>query len=353
MSPQSSHRPIIGILTADSTPFIGGIGRHVETLATGLRAAGDDVRILDLRSLPTFRFGRNIGTSLCMGRAVRRWIAENDIDVLNVHCGPGGVLPWNPVWNGVPVVCTANHTYLQQSRMPNQRWKRLLVPWERRGYALANRVVCISSDTRQVLINEYRLSPQAVSVIPCGFSLQPWINADAQEHARRRFACVFVGRPQTRKGWDVLQQAWRGIRIRCPQAQLSVVGWSEKPRDGMEFFGRLDDTALQSLVGSVRVLLAPSRMEGFGLAAAEAIAAATPVVGFDVAGLRTTVQHGVTGLLCRQDGEAFVQAVACLLNDDVRWRELHAGCRANRSLFDAHREVMAYRQLFAAVYSRP
>lgn len=349
----SSRLPIIGILTADSAPYIGGIGRHVDTLATGLRDAGETVQVFDIRRVPAYRVGRNILASLCMEPAVTRWIARERIGLLHIHGGPGGVLPWNRRWRGVPVVCTANHTYLQQASMPGQYWKRLLVPWERRGYAAMDHVACISADTQDVLVQRYGIPRQRTSVIDCGFPLQPWIAADALAADRDRQRCVFVGRPQVRKGWDVLRCAWNLVRQQCPQAVLSVVGWQAAPECGMTFCGRLDDAALRTLVGSARMLITPSRLEGFGLAAAEAIAAGTPVVGFTAPGLRSTVTDGVTGLLCRNDPALLASSILTLLNDDDGWRRLHEGCRNQRSRFAGERETQAYRSLFCAVYSRP
>lgn len=339
------------MLTADCAPSIGGIGRHVDSLCTGLRNAGYEVHVFDVRRLLSYRFGKNILASLFMGRAVDRWIAEKRIDVLHVHGGPGGVL-FLATRTDVPVVITANHTYLQQAGVPGQFWKRLLVHWERCGYLTADRVVCISPDTGEALTRTYGIRPATTSVAECGFDLTPWITADRETADRHRSRCVFIGRPQARKGWDLLQAAWLQIKREHPEAELHVVGFTAAPMEGVTYRGRLDDGALQELLGSSRLLLAPSRIEGFGLAAAEACVAGTPVVGFDVPGLRTTVQSGKTGVLVPIDTGHFAAAVVGLLRDEREWTLLHDGCRLARGRFDAAKETAAYEAVYAAVYSR-
>lgn len=349
MQTNSSRRPTIGVLTADCAPSIGGIGRHVESLCAGMRAAGFTVHVFDLRTLRSHRFGKNILASLCMGPAVSRWIKEKHIDVLHVHGGPGGVLPLSRF--GLPLLITANHTYAQQARVPGQWWKWPFVIWERRGYRLADRIVCISSGTRDVLLQQYGLAPEKVSVAECGFDLAPWIAADREMAGRDSLRCVFAGRPHARKGWDILLRAWVQVRAQVPEARLEVVGFTGVPLDGITYRGRLDDTELQSLVGSSHLLLMPSRVEGFGLAAAEAIAAGTPVVGCDVAGLRSVVESGRTGVLTAVDAPHFAAVTIGLLRDRREWTALHDGCRGARERFAAARETAAYEAAYAAVYS--
>jgi glycosyltransferase involved in cell wall biosynthesis len=349
MQTKSSPRPTIGILTADCAPAIGGIGRHVETLCAGLRQRGHDVRIFDLRRSPAYALGRGVLASAWCGPAVRAWVKRENIGIVHAHTGPGGALLWKKP--GVPLVVTANHTYAQQSAVPGQAWKRLLVPWERRTYACADAIACISPDTRDVLAARYAVSADKLSVIPCGIDVAAWAAADAPQRPSPR--CVFIGRPDARKGWDLLCTSWKQMKSVVPDATLDVVGFTAQPMDGVTYHARLDDGALRTLVGSARLLLMPSRIEGFGLAAAEAIAAGTPVLGCNVAGLRSVVDSGRTGVLVPVDAPHVAAAGAGLLLDAREWGLLQQGCRAVRQRFDAAREIDAYEAVYAAVYSRP
>ena len=76
------------------------------------------------------------------------------------------------------------------------------------------------------------------------------------------------------------------------------------------------------------VVLVPSRSESFGLVALEAAACGTPVVAAAVGGLRTLVEHGVTGFLVeRRDPVAFAAHAEQILRRRPCWRRSCPGRR--------------------------
>lgn len=320
------------------------MGRHVGSLTEGLRRKGIKVDLFDRSQRPfLWKIGKNIGFSLFLWRRIRQLVTDKTI--VHAHAGPGGVFLVPPP--GVPFLVTAHHTYLQQSKIPGQWWKRMLLPFEKRMYRRANRIACISEDTARCLRDFYRIPRKKISVVPCGFDLGSWEAADSDN--RDRHACVFIGRPDRRKGWDLLQKAWGIIEKEFPDAVLHVVGWKESDRPGIQFHGRLSDRNLTFLVGRCRTALCPSRAEGFGLAAAEAIAAGTPVVATDTDGLRRIVS-GATGLLVEPEPHAIADGIRTLLGDGTLWRRLHAGCRFERNRFGISKELDEYSGLYNALY---
>jgi glycosyltransferase involved in cell wall biosynthesis len=79
------------------------------------------------------------------------------------------------------------------------------------------------------------------------------------------------------------------------------------------FLGRRDDVA--ALLAASDVLVMPSAVEGFGLAALEAMSCGLPVVATDVPGLRDLVVAGRTGKLAADSPESIASALASLLDD--------------------------------------
>ena len=85
-----------------------------------------------------------------------------------------------------------------------------------------------------------------------------------------------------------------------------------RARGRIEYLGALDREALNREYARAAVLVMPSRFEGLGMVALEAQAAGTPVVGFDVDGLRDAVGAGGV-LVPAGDLAALRGAVADLL----------------------------------------
>ena len=101
----------------------------------------------------------------------------------------------------------------------------------------------------------------------------------------------------------------------------------------IEYLGALDRTALNREYARAAVVVMPSRFEGLGMVALEAQAAGTPVVGFDVDGLRDAV--GVGGVLAPAgDLPALSAAVEGLLQDPARRKEL--GARGRQVVLAEH-----------------
>ena len=171
-----------------------------------------------------------------------------------------------------------------------------------------------------------------------------------------RFAIGAVGRLVPEKGFDVLIRALAGL----PEADLVLMGDGPE-RAGLEGLGR--ELGLQdrmTFTGWVEppwvarqrcdVLVMPSRVEGFGLVAVEALLAGIPVVASRVGGLTEVVEDGVTGLLVPSDDpEALASALRELEGDSVLRAELAERGRADvRRRFSVEAMMSAYDRFLAS-----
>ncbi|MEM3844521.1 MAG: glycosyltransferase family 4 protein [Candidatus Parvarchaeota archaeon] len=65
----------------------------------------------------------------------------------------------------------------------------------------------------------------------------------------------------------------------------------------VKFYGRVDESQLADIYRQAKICILATEKEGWGLTAMEAQSYGSPVVGFDVPGLRDSVKNGITGIL--------------------------------------------------------
>jgi glycosyltransferase involved in cell wall biosynthesis len=163
-----------------------------------------------------------------------------------------------------------------------------------------------------------------------------------------------IGRLHDQKGWDILCDAAALVHDRIPTAEFVVVGTGPEltalqrhgTRSDVRFVGYREDAA--SLLPLFDVVVVPSRYEGFGLAAAEAMLLGVPVVASRTGGLEEVV--GDSGILVPPgDAAALAAAIAELHDDRPRRERLAAGGRGRaRTAFTVERMARETR----AVYER-
>lgn len=138
----------------------------------------------------------------------------------------------------------------------------------------------------------------------------------------------FVGRLRQEKGLDVLIDALPHVLKFHPDTTLLIVGngpdgamLKRKAEDlelsgHIEWVGQKGPEEVFELYSVMDVLVVPSRFEGFGLVAAEAMAAGLPIVAAKVDGLAEVIEDNITGMLVPpEDGRALAQALTGLLSD--------------------------------------
>jgi len=123
-------------------------------------------------------------------------------------------------------------------------------------------------------------------------------------HAERPRRLGFLGRWSSDKELGIVLAAAPELR-RCTGAAIAIAGAGPlgdavaraEARGDVEVVGLLEGgPAAAAFLGSLDALIVPGRHESFGLAAAEALACATPVIGADRGGARELVTRSRAGL---------------------------------------------------------
>ena len=172
------------------------------------------------------------------------------------------------------------------------------------------------------------------------------------------------GRLVEQKGHDTLVRALADPALASQRPVLVLVGRGEKQAaledearragvaDRVIFAGVRDD--VPALLAACDLFVMPSRWEGFGLAAVEAMIAGRAVVASRVSALPEVVEDGVTGtLVAPGDSAELARAIAALLADRARREALGLAGRARAErLFDAKRMAEEWRREYARVIPR-
>ncbi|MBZ5532885.1 MAG: N-acetyl-alpha-D-glucosaminyl L-malate synthase BshA [Acidobacteriia bacterium] len=123
-------------------------------------------------------------------------------------------------------------------------------------------------------------------------------------------------------------------------------------RDKVEFLGKVD--RVNEKLAFADLMLVPSEMESFGLAALEAMASEVPTVGTSVGGVPEVIEHERTGFLAPVgDVETMAGYAIDILSDEKRLREMGKLARWEaQSRFCTTRIIPEYEEFYKRVLER-
>jgi glycosyltransferase involved in cell wall biosynthesis len=158
---------------------------------------------------------------------------------------------------------------------------------------------------------------------------------------------LFLNRVSEDKGIRATLEAYSRLRRDVLELQLWIAGKEEQPGmvaqlldayaltadPNITYFGYVSEDEKYRLMAEAWLLIHPSKREGWGLTVIEAAAFGTPTVAFDVAGLRDSIQNGVTGILAK-DQARLVDAVRDIIADPEKRHQLGENCKSWSQRFD-------------------
>jgi phosphatidylinositol alpha-mannosyltransferase len=312
----------------------GGVQSHVTGLAAALRGRGLEVEILapadgpvrDVlplgRSVPIPSNGSVQRVALSPAAVARtaRAVRRRGYDVVHVHEPMLPAVGLSALTAArVPVVATF-HMFRRELL-----WYAVFAPVVR---AAARRLGARIAVSASAAAYAGRALPGPIEVIPNGIDYD---RLAALAGDRRGNRVLFVGRPEPRKGLDVLLEAFR----RLPEdAELVLVGPDRPAGNRVHALGRVDDEELRRRLADADVLCAPSLGgESFGVVLAEGMAAGLPVVASRIPGYVDVLPETCGRLVAPGDPDALAAALAELLGDAGLRAQLGAAGRREAARF--------------------
>jgi glycosyltransferase involved in cell wall biosynthesis len=321
-----------------ASPRAGGSELLIDQLASGLTARGDRVSVLCggpasengaqpytvVRSGGTYT--QYLGAPLAYARHLR------DCDVVVEVCN--GMPFLTPLWSRKPTICMVNHihTDLWPLRFPpplaaaGQFLERRAMPWAHRRNLMLTVSPSTARDLEALGIPRNRIRMLTNGVAPAG--------PPAPRSPQPLF--LALGRLADYKRIDLLLRLWDRVRP-VTGGQLVIAGdgpergyLESAAGPGVVFAGRVSEAGKHRLLSAAWLLLHPALIEGWGIVVTEAALRGTPTVGFNVPGLRDSVQSGQTGILARTEAE-FASAWAALALNPARRATLGDAARRRAS----------------------
>ncbi|MCK6505879.1 glycosyltransferase [Myxococcota bacterium] len=256
-----------------------------------------------------------------------------DFDVVHTHLWAGDT--WGRLGAALGgqrrVLCTEHNT------RPEDPWRqRLSVAL----HPLCRAVVGVSEAAAGLSL-QAGVPGAKVRVIPNGVDLTRFVPRPPLDRPPR--VVLGVGRLAPQKGFDLLARAVR----RVPGLRLELVGEGPQAEalaaEGARLHGWVPDVA--PLLAAADVVAIPSRWEGFGLVAVEAMASGVPVIASAIPGLDEVVGDAALRVP-PEDVDALARALGRLAEEPDLRRRLAGAGPARAAGFSIERTVQAYEALY-------
>jgi len=243
------------------------------------------------------------------------------------------------------------YAFLLKLFMPRLKLVSTLHGWTQKGkkgklYSVLDRLVLTRFDriiavSRSLEKRILRGRNRNVSLIQNAVDLDVWhSNGHFSMKCTNPFKIGFVGRLSPEKGPDVFIEAARILAGHSAMFEFYIAGqgtlrnqlqdqaYKNDLGDKIHFLGFLGQEELKEFYQSLNVLLVTSHTEGLPMTILEAQAMNVPVVATDVGGVGEIIEHGINGLLEKDNNaEGLAQKVLFLWRNPTAANEFAVKAR--------------------------
>jgi len=362
------HR--LRVLHIVSGTGFAGIERHVLRLARGLahrdvdvtiacpptaerlreEAADAGIRVIPPASAPRTGWLSDLG----------RWLPVPP-RIIHVHDGLAAVAGWRLAARRGTCLVRSQH-FVRPASTERSGWRRIA------SFALhrainddVDALVAVSQSAADAALDRREVAASKVTVIPPGIELprdEDVERAIARRRALQSPVVAYIGRLEREKALPLLLMSIPLVVAHVPNCKFVIAGAGADEVElralartlaigsSVRWLGEIPHPA--AVLSDAHAYVNPSANEGFGLAVAEAMSWALPVVGRTAGGVAEIVDDGATGLLVAEDDPAEVATAIVRLVEDRELAE-KLGREARRvaaARFDSERTADLTLQLY-------
>lgn len=268
--------------------------------------------------------GRSIGALRVLAATLRHETREFRPDIVHLHSSFAGLVGRLTPLPGRPriVYCAHGWGFDIGGGDGSGITRRIAATVERWLSTRADRIIAISDYERQrgidIGIRADRLTTVKNGIGDIAAPLAANAGATGARSGPRRL--LFIGRLDRQKGIDLLIEALRplGEAVSLRVIGASVVGDTTAdfpPAANVKMLGWRNEADIVHELAQADLVVIPSRWEGFGLVALEAMRAGRAVVASRVGGLPEVVEDGVTGVLIKPGDVSALRDAVLSLDD--------------------------------------
>jgi glycosyltransferase involved in cell wall biosynthesis len=233
----------------------------------------------------------------------------------------------------------------------------------RRLYPRADKIICVGDHIVDDLAENFGIPRSKLTRIynPVDFDLiRRLAEAGGNPYSGNGPHIVAAGRLAKEKGFDLLLDAMPLVRAAVSDADLTILGEGARQSDLLAQQERLGLRGTVHFAGflpnphpyfkHVDLFVLPSRWEGFGLVAIEALAVGTPVVATDCPGAVREILAGcpLAQLVAPSDPQALARGIIAALQSARSGLQPRQGLDSFLSRFDVKTVLREYEEILGA-----
>lgn len=229
-----------------------------------------------------------------------------------------------------PLIAHVHATELDRTEFNPNPW---IYKQELAGLKQADHILAVSGYTKNLLIKEYGIKPDKITVLHNGSAEVHRMRPQTQ-HKKRHPLVLFLGRLTVQKGAQYFIEAAAEVSKHNPDVRFVVAGEgyllpeliAQSVKLGLEdrmiFAGKVTSTEAKKLYQHAQCFVMPSVSEPFGLVALEAITHGAPVILSRQSGASEVVHNAL--LTDFWDTKKMADCILTVLREDPLCKEMRS-----------------------------